>query len=99
MIGFMMTEIVLDGTDWKTATDFYSALLAAVQAPDWHGRNLDALWDSITNGGINGRNLPYTIRIVGTEKMMPEARTMLDRFRSLVEDAKTQGFQIELVSS
>ncbi len=39
-----MTEIVLDGSEWKSAADFYSALLEAIQAPEWHGRNLDALW-------------------------------------------------------
>jgi RNAse (barnase) inhibitor barstar len=92
-----MTEIVLDGAAWKTAADFYLAFLGAVQAPEWHGHSLDALWDSITAGDINGHNLPYTVRILGTEKMAPEARTMLDRFRSLVEDAKNEGFQIELV--
>jgi len=48
-----MNEIILDGTGWKTSADFYIAFLKGVHAPDWHGRNLDALWDSITGGGIN----------------------------------------------
>ena len=89
-----MTEIVLDGADRKTTDDFYSAFLGAVHAPDWHGRNLDALWDSITGADINGRNLPYTIRVLGTDKMTPEAKTILDGFRSLIEDAKTNGLQL-----
>jgi RNAse (barnase) inhibitor barstar len=97
MIGFKMTEIILDGGDWKTAADFYSAFLGAIQAPEWHGHNLDALWDSITGGDINGRSLPYTVLILGTETMASEARTTLDRFRSLVEDARAKGFQVELV--
>ena len=92
-----MTEIVIDGAEWKTAADFYSAFLGAVEAPEWHGHNLDALWDSITRGGINGRNLPYTVRVLGTARMAPEARMMLDRFRSLVEDAKINGYPVELV--
>jgi hypothetical protein len=53
--------------------------------------------DSITGGDINRHNLPYTVRVRGTDKMAPEARTILDRFRSLVEDAKNNGFQVELV--
>lgn len=73
--GYKMTEITLDGAEWKTAADFYIAFLAAVQAPDWHGHNLDALWDSITGADINGRNLPYIIHILGTRKMSPEAKT------------------------
>jgi RNAse (barnase) inhibitor barstar len=97
MIGFTMTEIILDGADWKTAADFYTAFLAAVQAPDWHGHNLDALWDSITGRDINGRNLPYIIHIIGTGEMSPEAKTMLDRFRSLIEDAIAKEFQVKLV--
>lgn len=92
-----MTEIILDGTEWKSETDFYSAFFAAVQAPDWHGRNLDALWDSITGGGINRCNLPYTIRLMGIEKMTPKARMMVDRFCALIAEAKTEGFQVELI--
>ena len=45
-----MPDIVISAAGWKTADDFYIAFLAAVEAPAWHGHNLDALWDSIVTG-------------------------------------------------
>ena len=42
-----MTELVLNGADWTTKDDVYDAFFCAVGAPEWHGRNLDALADSI----------------------------------------------------
>ena len=89
-----MDEIRLDGRGWKTKEDFYHAFLAAVEAPDWHGRNLDALWDSIVTGGINRRELPYRIVIGGCNYMSAEAAGMVDRFRVLIEEAARQGYAV-----
>jgi hypothetical protein len=51
--------IVLDGRDWKTEGDFIESVLAAVDAPAWHGRNYNALRDSFAAGAINGLEPPY----------------------------------------
>jgi RNAse (barnase) inhibitor barstar len=45
-----MKRITLDISDCKTADDLYSVLLLAFEAPDWHGRNLDAL--DVLEGGM-----------------------------------------------
>ena len=55
-------EILLDGRLWQSRADFFAAFFPAVQAPDWHGHNLDALNDSVCNGGINGLD-NYTLVI------------------------------------
>ncbi|TOG87866.1 hypothetical protein CGI92_23500 [Vibrio parahaemolyticus] len=50
--------------DWKSIIspeEFYRLFLPQVKAPDWHGNNLDALNDSLVNGGINGIEPPYKI--------------------------------------
>ena len=60
-----MTELQLDGSNWKTTDDFYDAFFRAVGAPSWHGRNFNALRDSIITGQINKIELPYTIHISG----------------------------------
>jgi RNAse (barnase) inhibitor barstar len=57
MIGGMV-ELVLDGSEWKTKDDVYNAFFRAVGAPEWHGRNLDALADSISGGSINQVEVP-----------------------------------------
>jgi RNAse (barnase) inhibitor barstar len=83
--------IELDGAAWRTVNDFYTSYLAAVGAPVWHGRNLDALWDSLTAGGINQRSLPFRIRISGITRMSPEAREIARRFEALVREAVQEG--------
>jgi hypothetical protein len=67
-----MKTIKLDATSWKTASDFYDALLPAIGAPDWHGRNINALIDSMVFGGINNLHPPYAVTIVNTIGL-PEA--------------------------
>jgi RNAse (barnase) inhibitor barstar len=43
-------ELVLNGADWATEDDVYDAFFHVVGAPEWHGRNLDPLADSIAGG-------------------------------------------------
>jgi RNAse (barnase) inhibitor barstar len=89
-------EIHLDGRSWQSADDFYVAYLRAVGAPEWHGHNRDALWDSLTGGDINQRNPPLRIHITGLDEMGLDARQMTERFATLVKQASDEGYQIEL---
>lgn len=53
--------------DWKAIEkedDFYSIFLPQVGAPEWHGRNLDALADSLVTCNINSIDPPYTIHSI-----------------------------------
>ena len=85
-----MKEIRLDASSWKTQDDFYDTILPALRAPAWHGRNLDALNDSISSDQINGVRLPIRFVLVGTEALPPNLRSYLKRFASLVSDLPTQ---------
>ena len=38
-----MRIITLDASRWTTAKDFYNAVLLAIGAPEWHGRNINAV--------------------------------------------------------
>jgi RNAse (barnase) inhibitor barstar len=89
-------SIELDGTTWARTDDFYNAYFAAVGAPEWHGRNLDAVWDSLTGGDINQRNLPYRVRIKGTSQMSADARELVGRFQGLVHQAQQAGHSVEV---
>lgn len=91
-----MDEIPLDGRSWRTANDFYKAYLAAVGAPDWHGRNVDALWDSLTAGDINRRNPPFRARIAGLTEMSADARQMVERFAAFAAEARAAGHAVEV---
>jgi len=66
--------------------DVYDGLLKALGAPDWHGRNLDALIDSMGTGSINEVEPPYLIRIEHSEAMPHELRGMLRDLGRYVEE-------------
>jgi len=54
-------EIIIDWKNISTPEEFYSVFLPQVDAPEWHGHNLNALNDGLVNGDINGLNPPYKI--------------------------------------
>ena len=57
-----MRRITLDAARWQDRADGYRAILAALEAPTWHGANLDALLDGL-RGGVNGVEAPFTLTI------------------------------------
>lgn len=61
--------ITLDATTWREVSDFYDALLPAIGAPHWHGKNINALIDSMVWGGINTIEPPYTVRIIHADNL------------------------------
>ena len=62
-------EIWMSGASWQSQDDFYEAYLTAVGAPVWHGRDLDAVWDSLTGADICANNPPFRLRVTGLAKM------------------------------
>jgi RNAse (barnase) inhibitor barstar len=91
-----MEHVELDGSHWITESDFYDALLPAIDAPTWHGRNLDALNDTIRGDDINNLRQPYVIHIRGMGAMGPLAKRIVERFRGLVSVRKAEGTAIDL---
>ena len=78
-----MRLIELDARSWKNSDDFYDALLPEVGAPNWHGRNLNALEDSIFIGDINAIEPPFEILITGTEELSSVMKQFLVDVRSV----------------
>jgi RNAse (barnase) inhibitor barstar len=92
-----MREIVLSGARWTAPDDFYEALLPSLGAPDWHGHNLDALWDSITGDDINQIKPPFRVRVIGSDAMPANCKALVDRFVALISDARAAGIPVEVV--
>lgn len=60
----MAANVPIITVDWSTVRSldaFYDVFLRQLGAPPWHGRNLNALFDSIGVGSINQVEPPYTI--------------------------------------
>jgi RNAse (barnase) inhibitor barstar len=88
--------IRLNAQGWTRKDDFYDAFFAAVRAPIWHGRNRDALNDSISTGGINEVEIPYRLEVVNGSKAGPDARRMLELVQELVNDIQADGCPVEM---
>lgn len=63
-----MKIIELDASGWLTPIDFYDALLASLGAPKRHGKNINALIDSMIVGDINSVEAPYRVVVTGLNK-------------------------------
>ncbi|MGN6424131.1 MAG: barstar family protein, partial [Asticcacaulis sp.] len=60
-----------------------------------HGRNLNALIDSIVWGDINGIEPPYTIRIYKLSQAAPDAREEYKIFLKYLPECKAEYFARE----
>jgi RNAse (barnase) inhibitor barstar len=89
-----MKEIELDATLWRSRDDFYDALLPRLGAPTWHGRNLDALNDSIGSDNINAVRLPYAIRIFNSSNAPSEVRAYIESFAALIAGLRASGLEV-----
>ena len=61
-----------------------------------HGRNFDALRDSIAGGEINKLELPYKLVIRNYDKIRGEAKEMADDFIDLVNELAAEGCPLEV---
>jgi len=92
-----MKELILDASAWKTRDDVYDSFFKAVGAPEWHGRNLDALIDSIETGRINAVEVPYRLVIKHYDSIAAGARKMADDFVDLIREIAGRGCPVEIV--
>ena len=88
-------SLTLDGSSWLTKDDVYASLLGALQAPGWHGHNLDALEESLSEGGINGINPPLMITFSGSQHMGPEALAAARRIVELCDRLAEEGIAVD----
>src|SRR5713101_2430980 len=73
--------IELDATRWRAALDLYDDLLPALGSPEWHGRNLNALIDSMIWGGINAVEPPYVVVVLNAANLPKDAREEIEFLR------------------
>ena len=91
-----MYRITLDGSRWRSQADFYAALLDVIGDPGWHGRNLDALDETLRVGDVHTINPPFAVHIIGAATMAHEVRTYLDRFLALAAALRADGVVVDV---
>ncbi|WP_375270885.1 barstar family protein [Sphingomonas sp.] len=96
-------EITLDAAAWRDFRDIYAALLTALGAPEWHGPNLDAMYDALVAGhyralavsqpgpGENGaQRRPLRVTVTNAETASAAGRAYLARLVTVFDDARAQ---------
>jgi RNAse (barnase) inhibitor barstar len=94
--GSAMTELMLDGAGWNRPDDFYDAFFRVVGAPPWHGRNFNALVDSIETGQINAVEVPYRVVICNCDQIGAGAAKIVADFACLVTEIAARGCPVEI---
>jgi hypothetical protein len=89
-------ELVLNGAEWSTRDDVYTTFFRVVGAPAWHGRNFDALRDSIETGQINAIEVPYRVIIRNYASVGPDACQMARDFVDLLREIAARGCPVEV---
>jgi len=90
-------RISLDAGGWRSRDDFYSAFFDAVGAPEWHGRNFNALNDSIGQGSINKIEVPYRIVIQNLDRANAEIEILIRDFGQLIVYLQNDGCPVDLI--
>ena len=91
-----MVELVLDAFGWKTKDDVYTAFFKVVGAPEWHGRNFDALNDSIATGQINEIGVPYRIVIQNYRPENDVVHKFVSDFSDLIHEIAARGCPVDI---
>jgi RNAse (barnase) inhibitor barstar len=91
-----MQEIVMDGGTWTVPDDVYDSFFQAVGAPAWHGRNFNALRDSIGGGRINKVEVPYLIKLKNFASINAEAKPMAVDFIELIKGLRESGIPVDI---
>ena len=91
-------EIVIDWEMLKDEESFYNSLLPQLSAPEWHGRNLDALADSIITGTINDVEPPYTITSLNEASVVVGMKGFQVLVLEVLREAEQSGREIHVLS-
>ena len=79
-----MQEITLDFTECKYIVQLYDILQEGFGFPEWFGRNLDALWDLLSDYYYDC--LPIVVKIKGIKTMPKDLQNYMDKVLDVFAD-------------
>lgn len=87
----MVRTIALNAASWKSALDFYDALLVALGAPEWHGTSVDALADTmIWSDETNAVTPPYIVKIANMAGAPAEVQEEVGAAKDWLEKSRAE---------
>ena len=97
---FRVRDIACNLAGCTTPNDVFERVLAVLGAQDWHGRNLDALWDSVTSDEINGVHAPYRLQVAGYAGLRQDLRDLVDKIGAMFAEARRDRLiEVDLVAA
>lgn len=84
--------ITVDWSRIASPSELWESLLHQSGAPEWHGRNLNALRDSWVRGDINRSGPPYAFRFLNRGQAQPALAELADAVLEIArESVREQG--------
>lgn len=87
-----MVEIVLDGQVLQSLEDVHDRFAQALDLPEWYGRNLDALFDCLTDLGE-----PVMVRLLHQETLEDRLGRRGRALVRLLRRAAEENFRVTLL--
>ena len=85
-----MSAVVVDWSQINSRAAFFELALPQLGAPEWHGKNLDALSDSVIGDDLNELKSPYTVQFRNADKITDDllefSRQVSDIFAQASEE-------------
>lgn len=94
----MLKEIIIDWSLIQKIDDFYESFFDQVKAPSWHGRNLNALSDSLVAGSINEIEPPYKIINKNLNSTTEELVSFQEALQDIYLEAISSERKIEVIN-
>lgn len=92
-------ELEIDWEKIRDENDFYDLFLSQVSAPDWHGRNLDALNDSVVSGGIVNSGPPFNVTHINCSKAPKSIREFQESVISIFTASVIENGGLQIVQA
>jgi RNAse (barnase) inhibitor barstar len=89
-------KIFINWQDIQSFDDFYDCFLPQVEAPDWHGRSLEALAESLVNGAINHIEPPFCVIKTNVAAISPDTQKIYAAISDIFEKANEAGRKIRV---
>ena len=91
-----MRELAMDASEWETVDDLFRSFFRVVGAPSWHGRNFNALRDSVGVGQINDIEVPYRLVFRNFDKIRPAVKEHAEQFIDVIRELADEGVPVEI---
>ncbi len=90
------SHVLINWAQIDSPDAFWEAVLPQLRSPDWHGRNLDALSDSLFSGQINNLEPPYIVEMLEVHKIPPQLTAFAKSVIAIWVDAAIERPGIEI---